>query len=188
MFTVNWHPFAIEINDKPDYWEQPWASASSELRGFIAAEAARQQGSEPFLRFHDALERGVHEEFMELGEEATLLRAAQLAGLDLDPFQTAWHDFGLTQRLRERHAHAMECHQIFGTPSLVFDGGAPYYLELREIPQKTDALTVFQAVETLASGSPYLRQLKRRKKVTSSICHEDKNAPIARLLPSGGSA
>jgi hypothetical protein len=66
---IHWQPFAIQMDDPNTYWEQPWATANSELRGFIAAEAARRQGSESFSRFHDALERAVHEQYLELGGE-----------------------------------------------------------------------------------------------------------------------
>ena len=53
---MNWHPFAIQLDDPDQYWKRPWKFANSELRGFIAAEAARRQGSESFSRFHDALD------------------------------------------------------------------------------------------------------------------------------------
>ena len=49
---IHWRPFAIQIDDPHAYWKQPWATANSELRGFIAAEAARRQGNDAFLRFH----------------------------------------------------------------------------------------------------------------------------------------
>lgn len=38
---INWLPFAIQMDNPNEYWTQPWESANSELRGFIAAEAAR---------------------------------------------------------------------------------------------------------------------------------------------------
>jgi len=52
------------------------------LRSFIASEAARRQGNEAFLRFHDALEGAVHGHLLELGEESTLISVTQQAGLD----------------------------------------------------------------------------------------------------------
>ncbi len=51
---IHWRPFAIQMDEPNAYWTQPWESANSELRGFIAAEAAKRQGSESFSRFHDA--------------------------------------------------------------------------------------------------------------------------------------
>lgn len=97
---INWHPFAIQMDDLDQYWKRPWKLANSELRGFIAAEAARRQGSEAFLRFHDALEGAVHEQFLELGEETTLIAVTQQAGLDMDRFLADWHDLQLTQAVQ----------------------------------------------------------------------------------------
>ena len=92
LLHLNWQPFAIQIDDPNTYWKLPWKFAGSELRGFIAAETAKQQGIDFFDRFHDALEGAVHEQFLELGDETTLLGAAKQAGLNLETFQADWHD------------------------------------------------------------------------------------------------
>lgn len=161
LLDLNWHPFAIQMEDAAEYWQQPWETANSELRGFIAAEAARQQGPEAFLRFHAALERAVHEQLLELGDEATLIGAAQQAGLAVDRFQWAWHDPALARIAQHSHKQAVECRAVFGTPTLVFANGHAFQLELTEIPPETGALATFRAIESLAVEHPYMSQLKR---------------------------
>ena len=158
---IKWHPFAIQMDDSNEYWDHRWTTANSELRGFIAAEAARRQGNEAFLRFHDALEQAVHEQLLELGEESTLIAVTQQAGLDMDRFQADWHDPQLAQAAQRSHMQAMERWNVSGTPTLVFPNGRSFHLELNEIPAETKALETFRVTETLALQLPYIRQLRQ---------------------------
>ena len=160
VLDLHWHPFAIQMDDPATYWTQPWHSANSELRGFIAAEAARKQGDEFFQHFHDALERAVHEQHLELGEEATLIGAAQQAGLDLNRFQAAWHDLGLPQIAERSHKQAIDEWNLLGTPTVVFPNKYSYHLEMSDTPDEADALTVFQAVLALAVTHPHIQQFR----------------------------
>jgi hypothetical protein len=103
---IHWRPLAIQMDDPNTYWKQPWATANSELRGFIAAEAARRQGSKSFSRFHDALEQAVHEQYLELGDETTLVSAAQQLGW-------TWTVFEWIGMIRNWHKpHTMVMHKL----------------------------------------------------------------------------
>jgi len=159
--NINWRPFAIQMDAPNEYWNRSWNTANSELRGFIAAEAARRQGSEAFLRFHDALEGAVHEQLLELGEESTLIAVTQQAGLDIERFQADWHDPQLAQAAQRSHMQAIEQWNISGTPTLVFPNGNSYHLELGELPSEAHALETFRAVEILAETQAAIRQLRR---------------------------
>jgi len=156
---IRWHPFAIQMDD-PDDWERPWETANSELRGFIAAEAAKRQGREAFLRFHDSLEQAVHEQLLELRDEPTLIRAAKLAGLDRERFQKDWRDTQLAKKAHQSHMQAVERWHADGTPTIIFPNERSYHLELNEVPAKDDALGTFRAIETLTVSHPYIGQLK----------------------------
>ncbi|HBY99294.1 MAG: DsbA family protein [Ardenticatenaceae bacterium] len=158
---LTWSPFAIQLDGASDDWRQPWERANSELRGFIAAEAARRQGADAFRRFHHALEAAVHEQFLELGEEDTLLGAAEEAGLDVGRFRAAWHSPDLAYLARQSHERAVEHFDVFGTPTLVFANGQALHLELAAIPPETEAVAVFRALVALAVDHPYVAQLKR---------------------------
>ena len=105
----------------------------------------------------------MHEELLRLGDESTLIGAAQQAGLDLDRFQADWHDAQIAQPAQASHAEAAEKKQVFGTPTLVFPSGNLIHLELSEIPPETDALETFQTIETLAVQHPYTKKLTQMK-------------------------
>ena len=156
---LHWHPFAIEVDDPINYWNRPWETVSSELRGFIAAEAAKRQDKDFFYRFHDALESAVHEQFLELGDEATLIGAAQQAGLALERFRADRQDSQIVEAIQRSHNPGVQQWNIFGTPTIVFSNGRSLHLELKDIPSGADALELFQTLDTFAVGHPYIKQL-----------------------------
>jgi hypothetical protein len=158
---IHWRPFAIQMDDTKDDWEQPWERANSELRGFVAAEAAKKQGRKLFQQFHNALEQAVHEKFLELGDESTLIAAAQEAGLDMNRFREDLYDPQLASVAKHSHVQGNETLTISGTPTLVFPSGGAYHLELGDIPSQSDALETFRAIEFLVKTPPYIRQLRR---------------------------
>lgn len=166
--NITWSPFAIQIENPLETWERPWPEANSELRGFMAAEAARRQGEAAFRRFHNALEAAVHEQLLELGEEETLAGAARQANLDMARFQADLRDPAMAQLAQRSHRRAVEQFNVFGTPTLVFSNGQALHLELAEIPPKAEAAAMFQSVVALAVEQPYLAQLKRTTPVSTS--------------------
>ena len=130
------------------------------MRGFIAAEAARRQGNDAFLRFHETLEQAVHLQLLELREESTLIGAANQARLDVKRFQTDWHDPQFVQVTQDSHVQAVERWNVSGTPTLVFPNGNSIHLELNEMPRDANALKTFQVFEMLAVMPPYIRQFR----------------------------
>lgn len=163
--NIHWYPFAIQMEDSKTYWNQSWKTANSELRGFIAGEAARRQGHEAFYRFHHALEQAVHEELLELGDEATLLHAGQQAGLDMNRFIADWQDTQLAQTAQDSHTQGIEKFNVSGTPTLVFPNGLSFHLELSKIPLEMHALETFKVLTVLTSTHPYISHLKQTNQV-----------------------
>jgi len=129
-------------------------------KGFYCAEAARRQGRDVFLRFHDALEPVVHEHMLELGDEPTLIGAARQAGLDVDRFQEDWHDPQPAKDAHQNHMQAIERWNVTGTPTIIFPIGRSCHLELNEISAREDALETFRAIVGLTISHPYIGQLK----------------------------
>lgn len=159
---ITWRPYAIQMGDDADYWRRSWGEASSELRGFIAAEAARRQGPDAFRRYHDALEAAVHEELLELAEEAVLLGAAENANVDTVPIRAVFESAAEYARAAERsHVRAEAEYGVFGTPTLVFLNGQALHVELEAIPPAEDARALFEHVAALATDEPYVGRLER---------------------------
>ena len=158
---INWRPFAIQMGNDPAYWQNLWADANSERRGFMAASAAAAQGEPVFQRFHEALMRLVHEEHRELGDEQTLLGAAATAGLDIEQFQADWHNSHLGLQAFTSHREGREMYHVFGTPTLLFPDGQSIHLELNGVPVLAQAVMLWQTILTVAQSQRVIRQIKR---------------------------
>lgn len=159
-FNLAWHPYAVELESEHQ-WQQSWETARSELRGFIAAEAAREQGDNAFRRFHRFLEEAVHEQYLELGDEAVLIGVADRAELDLAQFRAHIQSPRLAKAAYMSHQRGVTEFKIFGTPTLIFAGQAPLYLEFMDVPQQSKALVLFQSIRALAIEQLDVIQLKR---------------------------
>ncbi len=157
---LRWSPFAVEIESEQE-WQQPWETARSELRGFMAAEAARQQGVEALRRFHQQLEQAVHETYLELGDENTLINAAVQARLDMEQFHAVLRSDALAQAAQQSHHRGAKEFNVFGTPTLVFCGSHSVYLELGQLIGDNNTLSLFQMVKAFALEQPQVVQLKR---------------------------
>lgn len=161
LLELTWRPFAIEMNGDPRCWERPWDEARSELRGFIAAASARRQGDDAFRSFHEALEVSVHEQLLELGDESTLLGAAEQAGLDLERFKSGWRDRALVLEARRGHENAVREYGVFGTPTVIFPNEETLHIEPVENIPLDRALEVFRDIAGLGYEHPYISKLER---------------------------
>lgn len=160
-FDVNWRLFAIQMGDEASYWQNTWADANSERRGFMAASAAAAQGKSAFRQFHEALMRLVHEEHQELGDEQTLLGAAAIAGLDIEQFQADWHDDHLGLQAFTSHNEGREMYRVFGTPTLLFPNRQAIHLELNGVPVLAQAVTLWETILAVAQSQRVIQQIKR---------------------------
>ncbi|MBI3954362.1 MAG: DsbA family protein [Chloroflexi bacterium] len=163
---IEWRYFSLEqVNQKhgPDWkvWDQP---ASYESRGnpsFMAAEAARRQGEDAFLRMHEELLKARHEEKRLFTDRETLMLAAQRAGLDLERFQRDLEDRSLLQKLARDHTEAVERYQAFGVPTFIFENGQAAYLKMYPPAPKEQAVAVFEELYQTTCLRPFIYELKR---------------------------
>jgi len=163
---IDWRYFSLEqINQKngPDWkvWDQPPTYESRSNPSFIAAEAARRQGQDAFLRMQEQLLKARHEEKRFFTDRETLVLAAQRAGLDVERFQRDLEDRSLLQRLGQDHTEAVEKYHAFGVPTFVFENGQAAYLKMNPPPPKEEAAAVFEDLYRTMAQRPYIYELKR---------------------------
>lgn len=162
---VQWHSFPLEqINSVqgPEWklWEQPDEYRSKGLWAFRAAEAARLQGEEAFDRFRMALLRARHVDKRDVADRAVLTETAREAGLDLGRFQRDLADRSLMTKIGEDYERGVQDYGIWGTPTLVFDGGQSAYLKIRPAPPAEDSVRVFEELRDVINR-PYVIEIKR---------------------------
>ncbi len=155
--AVEWRPYAIRTHGQIDYWGQAWYAADSELRGFIAAEAAARQGSRAATAFRAALFEAVHDNGLDLGDERTLLAAGRQAALDLPRFQADWQDPDLMKAIQAGQQQAIENPGVFGTPTMVFADGRVVQVELAGSVTGPEARRLLELVMDPTKAPPHAR-------------------------------
>lgn len=160
---VRWCYFSLtQVNSKDDGWTVWDAPESEHVRGrlaFKAAEAARRQDG--FEDFHMRLLRARHVDRVDIDDIAVVERVADESSLELDRFRKDVADPKILAALSRDHRGAVAEYGVFGTPTLVFPGGATAYLRLSEAPEALDSLRVFDRVVSIAAEEPRILEIKR---------------------------
>lgn len=160
---VRWRYFSLtQVNSKDDGWTVWDAPESEHVRGrlaFKAAEAARRQDG--FEDFHMRLLRARHVDRVDIDDIAVVERVADESSLELDRFRKDVADPKILAALSRDHRGAVAEYGVFGTPTLVFPGGAAAYLRLSEAPEAPDSLRVFDRVVSIAAEEPRILEIKR---------------------------
>lgn len=160
---VRWRYFSLtQVNSKDDGWTVWDAPESERVRGrlaFKAAEAARRQDG--FEDFHMRLLRARHLDRVDIDDIDVLERVADESGLERDRFRKDVADPKILAALSRDHCGAVAEYGVFGTPTLVFPGGAAAYLRLSEAPEAPDSLRIFDRVVSIAAEEPRILEIKR---------------------------
>jgi predicted DsbA family dithiol-disulfide isomerase len=162
---VQWRYLSLEqINQKEGdgwkIWNQPGNYPMRSRYSFMGAEAARKQGDDAFDRYHLSMLKARHVDGKELTERETVFDAAREAGLDMEQFENDF-DAATLERLAKDHEEGVEKYGVFGTPTLVFEGGRSGYLKLRPLPPDEELASTWEQVKGLIAGRPEIGEIKR---------------------------
>lgn len=161
--NVTWRYFSLtQVNAKEEGWTVWDAPASASVRGrlaFHAAEAARRQGR--FDALHMPVLRARHRDRLDLDSRAVIERVAEDAGIDMERFRKDLDDRSLLEALARDHREATGEFGVFGTPTLVFGGGAAAYVRLSEEVDRAVAIQVFDRIYGVAQQEPRILEIKR---------------------------
>ena len=163
--TVAWKYFSLEqVNQKAgpgvNVWDEPPGFRSTGLPAFKAAEASRRQGDDAFRRFHLALLAEVHEKGRRPATPDVIEDAARGAGLDVERLRRDTADPALLRALERDHTEGVR-QGVFGTPTLVFEGGRAGFLKMRPVPPDGEMVQVFDDLRRLLTERPYIAEVKR---------------------------
>ncbi len=156
-----WRYFSLtQVNSKDEGWTAWGAPADERVKGrlaFHAAEAARRQGR--FDDVHKRLLDARHRDRLDLDRREVIEAVAAEAGLDLDRFRRDLDDTSLLAALERDHREGA-AQGVFGTPTLVFPGGAAY-VRLADVVEAAHAPDVFRRIEAVAASEPRILEIKR---------------------------
>lgn len=164
--AIRWKTFSLEqINstEDPDFriWENPKYPSKGVL-ALVASKAAKNQGDEPFLKFHRATFETMHDKTMDISDMSLLKEVARDVGLDLARFENEITQEKTWQAVGKDHTESREKYGVFGVPTLVFGEGKPVFVKLQSIPEsQKERLALFELVYRMGAKMPYLLELKR---------------------------
>lgn len=145
-------------------WDLPRENRSPARHSMHAGAAALQQGREAFDAFNLALMKLKHSEGKDHGKRATIMEAAQSAGLNMTQFEEDLADDDLLDIVREHYEGGVSEHGVFGTPTFVFPSGAAVYLQLLPAPTAEEAVPLWREFVATAEERPNFREFKRTRR------------------------
>lgn len=148
-------------------WDLPRENRSPARHSMQAGAAALQQGPDAFDAFNLALMTLKHSEGKEHGKRATILEAAQRAGLNMKQFEEDLEDDSLLDIVREHYETGVQEHGVFGTPTFVFPTGDAVYLQVLPAPTAEEAVPLWREFAATAVGRPNYREFKRTRRPKS---------------------
>ncbi len=127
----------------------------------MAAEAARRQGPELYVKFHLALLTARHggDDRIALNEEEPLVKLAEEVGLDAGRFREDLKDRELAGIIGRDHEEAA-AEGIFGTPTFQFENGTSAYIKTF-IPPAEDSVAAFEHFTAMMGSRSYIGEIKR---------------------------
>ncbi len=145
-------------------WDLPRENRSPARHSMQAGAAALQQGGDAFDAFNLELMKLKHSEGKEHGKRATILEAAQRAGLNMTRFEEDLEDDDLLDLVREHYEAGVEEHGVFGTPTFVFPSGTAVYLQVLPTPTAEEAVSLWREFVATAEERPNYREFKRARR------------------------
>lgn len=167
LLRINWRYFPLEqVNSDhgPDWklWEQPDDFESRGLGMFRGAAAAwNQDQGEAFERFHQLVFQTRHGAYTVNGERPNVRQIAEIAGLDMGKYDRDVADRSLLGRIGEDYEFARSEFGIFGVPTLVFENGESAYIKLLPIPERDEAVQIWDEVYQTIVNRPNIHEIKR---------------------------
>lgn len=168
---VTWQHFSIyQLNydlNAPGTW-QLWNerldhsddNGCKGLLPFMASQAARQQGRKAHDAFRLELQRAVHRDYRQMNL-ATILDVVEGVGLQRERFNDDLANPENRTTLAQEHAKAAS-HDLFGTPTVVFQGSGAAYFRLSELPRsQSEAVDLVNHTKLMLERYPYLQTLRR---------------------------
>ena len=167
QFTFKFFPLE-QVNAPADVeeaiWDLPRENRSPARHSMQAGAAALQQGNEAFDAFVLELMKLKHSEGKDHGKRASILEAAQRAGLNMEQFTEDLDDDELLDIVREHYESGVAEHGVFGTPTFVFPSGAAVYLQLLPAPTAEEAVPLWREFVATAEERPNFREFKRTRR------------------------
>ncbi len=164
---ITWKSFLLEqINSRRGEEWKAWEDRRFTSRDIPPHEAAKsilaEQGEDAFERFHMATFRAYHNNKRDLANPLELLAIAREVEIDTTTLAEDLRTRKYRDAVGADHEEADEKYDIFGVPTILFDGQQPTFVKLGAGAwEGADDLELFYSLCDIAATRPYVLEIKK---------------------------
>ncbi|MGQ4809470.1 hypothetical protein NKDENANG_02887 [Candidatus Entotheonellaceae bacterium PAL068K] len=184
---ITWKAFLLEqVNSRRgDEWKA-WQDPRFTSRDIPPHEAVKSvlthHGEDAFHRYHLAVFRAYHVDKRDIANPLELLAIAREQAIDTAELEEDLRTRRFKEVVGADHEEGDEQHDIFGVPTILFNGQQPTFVKLAagEWEGTDDDVDLFHSLYGMAATRPYVMEIKKPVSATSAA------AAAARRQRQGG--
>jgi predicted DsbA family dithiol-disulfide isomerase len=165
--NITWKAFLLEQANsrRGDEWKA-WKDMRFTSRDIPPHEAVKSvlatHGQEAFERYHIAVFRAYHLNKRDIANPLELLAIAREVDLDTTVLAEDLRTRKYRDEVGADHQEGDDEYDIFGVPTIVFDGQQPTFIKLDAGAwEGPDDMEVFHAIVNVAATRPYMLEIKK---------------------------
>jgi predicted DsbA family dithiol-disulfide isomerase len=164
---ITWKAFLLEqANSRRGEEWKAWKDRRFTSRDIPPHEAAKsilaEHGEEAFNRFHMATFRAYHQDKRDIAHPLELMAIARQVDIDTAVLAEDLRTRKYREAVGADHDEADEHHDIFGVPTILFDGQQPTFIKLESGDwEGPDDLELFYGLCNIAATRPYVLEIKK---------------------------
>jgi len=156
---IRWKCFSLQqanSSKKTDFkhWDH--------IKPLQAAKCVQFQGNDLFDTFHLLLFEALHLRKKDINSEEVLKRIAGEVHLDVPKFMEDLKSDASKRWVFEDHIEAVEEYDVFGVPTLVFNGEYASFVKLGSLPDSLEEqFQLLEEIKDLITDKPHILEIKR---------------------------
>jgi hypothetical protein len=185
---ITWKAFLLEqVNSRRGADWKAWQDPRFTSRDMPPHEAAKSvlahHGEEAFKQYHMALFRAYHVDKRDLSNPLELMAIAREQGIDTAELAEDLRSRRFKEEIGQDHDEADEKYDIFGVPTVIFNGEQPTFFKLAAGEWEEtgeDDVALFNDLCGIAAPRPHVMEIKKPASAASAA------ASAARRAREGG--
>jgi hypothetical protein len=173
---ITWKAFLLEqVNSRRGADWKAWLDPRFTSRDMPPHEAAKSilahHGEEAFKRYHMALFRAYHVDKRDLSNPLELIAIAREQGIDTADLAEDLRSRRFKEEIGQDHDEADEKYDIFGVPTVIFNGEQPTFFKLAAGEWEEtgeDDVALFNDLCGIAAPRPYVMEIKKPASAVSA--------------------
>jgi hypothetical protein len=181
--NITWKAFLLEqVNSRRGEQWKAWQDPRFTSRDIPPHEAAKSvlahHGEEAFEKYHMALFRAYHVDKRDIANPLELLNIAEELGIDTTEVAEDLRTRKFKEVVGSDHEEADEKYDIFGVPTITFNGEQPTFIKLAagEWEGTDEDVSLFHDMYNVAAPRPYVMEIKKPASASSAAASAARRA------------